>query len=132
MIGRSVAERFPETRIAFDIVPSSSGGVWLASSTTAFPGPGAPAAGGPYGNRCASVVGVSGSCSSRRSFQTASPFVDPSCVCSADRSCARDDSSPPPAPNRAPSRHVIATTSVRVQSATGSCVECRNAFTPAT
>ena len=44
---------------------------------------------------------VSGSFCSRRSFQTCSPLRSPSRSCSADSSCARRASSPPPLPNTA-------------------------------
>ena len=58
---------------------------------------------------------VSGSFCSRRSFQTCSPLRSPSRSWSADRSCERRASSPPPLPNTAPISAATAITSLRVQ-----------------
>ena len=112
MIGCPVAERFALSSIAFDISLSGDGGCTVASPTIAFPGPGVPAVCGPYGNAFAIVVGAFGSFSSRRSLNTLCACA-PSFAWSAAKNSARCVSSPPPAPKRAPSRHVIATTSVR-------------------
>ena len=135
MIGWPVDERFAPTRIAFDMCSRrncAGAAVTLPSARTMLPGPGDPGCCGPYGNGVASVVGVSGSCSSRRSFHTVRPFPAPSAFWRPDRSCAREASAPPPAPKRAPRRQVVATTSTRFQSGTGSLIACRCALIPAT
>src|SRR5882757_4044601 len=105
-------------RIAFDIALSGAGGCTLALSTTALPAPGAPAVCGPYGNALVSVVGAATFCW-RRSLNTERPFAAPSFAWRAEKNSERRVSSPPPAPKRAPSRHVVAITSARVQGANG-------------
>src|SRR6266851_7015336 len=103
---------------AFDIELSGEGACTLALSTTALPTPGAPAVCGPYGNVFVSVVGADTFCW-RRSLNTERPFAAPSFDWSAERNSERRVSSPPHAPKRAPSRHVVAITSTRVHGANG-------------
>src|SRR5437763_17106501 len=111
MIGCPVVERLAEMRIALDIDVVADGGcAKLASWSTTLPGPGPLGLAGPNGNGVFRVVGARGSFHSRRSLNTDSAFAAPSRVSSAARNSERRASSPPPAPNRAPSRHVHAIT----------------------
>ena len=89
----------------------------LPGSSGTLPGP-TPVGPVSYGNDFAMLTGVDGSSCSRRSFQTASPFVAPSRCCSDARNSALAASLPPPAPNTAPISVPIAITSFRVNGAT--------------
>ena len=134
MIGRPVAERLAEMRIAFDIEARAAADASIVpSETSALPAPGAAAVWGPYGNGFASVVGAAGSFSSRRSLNTdCAAAASPSFTCKAVRNSDRRASSPPPAPNRAPRRHVIAMTSCRVHGFTSRFDALYSALMPAT
>ena len=102
----------------------------LPGSSATLPGP-TPVGPVSYGNDDAIVTGVDGSICSRRSFQTESPFVEPSRCCSAPRNSALFASLPPPAPNTAPISVPIATTSFRVNGFTNPPCALKYALIPA-